>query len=95
MPRQSGGIYCGNVARIKTVNLQHDIVIHRLINWDLKNEYAIKLEKNYELVKLHTGHIFIRYKIKIYSLPFLHAWFWLTYPFSSINVSRYLQFSYA
>ena len=41
MPRQSGGIYCGKVARIKTVNRQRDIVIRRLINWDLKNNKAI------------------------------------------------------
>ena len=31
------GIYCGNVARVKTVNRQRDIVIRRLINRDLKN----------------------------------------------------------
>ena len=37
VPRQRGGIYCGNVARIKTVNRQRDIVIRRLINRDLKN----------------------------------------------------------
>ena len=38
VPRQSGRIYCGNVARIKTVNRQRDIVIRRLINRDLKNK---------------------------------------------------------
>ena len=31
------GIYCGNVARIQTVNRQRDIVIRRLINRDLKS----------------------------------------------------------
>ena len=55
MPRQSGGIYCGNVARIKTVNRQRDIVIRRLINRDLKNKEAIKSKEvmnssNYILV---------------------------------------------
>ena len=40
-----------------------------LINVNLPSHFR---ERNVELVKLHTGHIFIRYKIKIYSLPFLH-----------------------
>ena len=35
--RQNGGIYCRNVARIKTVNRQRDIEISRLVNRDLKN----------------------------------------------------------
>ena len=34
VPQQSGEIYCGNVARIKTVNRQRDIVIRRLIYRD-------------------------------------------------------------
>ena len=55
MPQQSGGIYCGNVARLKTVNRQRDIVIRPLINQDLKNNYAIELKEimnssNYILV---------------------------------------------
>ena len=77
VPRQSGGIYSGNIARIKTVNPQCDIVVHRLIYRDLKNNKAIKWKEmmnssNYILV---SGHIFIRYRIKIYSLLyiFLHG----------------------
>ena len=55
VPRQSGGIYCGNLARIKTVNLQRDIAIRQLINRDLKNNWAYKLKEmmnssNYILV---------------------------------------------
>ena len=55
VPRQSGGIYSGNVARIKTVNPQRDIVIRRLFNRDSKNNKAIKLKEmmnssNYILV---------------------------------------------
>ena len=57
VPRQSGGIYCENVARIKTANRQRDIVIRRLINRDLKNDKSIKSK---EIMKLHTGHIFIK-----------------------------------
>ena len=35
VPRHSGEIYCGHVARIKPVSRQRDIVIRRLINRDL------------------------------------------------------------
>ena len=37
VPRQSGGIYCGNVARMKSVNRQCDIVIRLQVNRNLKN----------------------------------------------------------
>ena len=55
MPPQSGGIYLGNVARMKTVNRQRDIVFRRLINRDFKNNNAIKSKEmmnssNYILV---------------------------------------------
>ena len=55
LPRQSWGIYCGNVARIKTANRQRDVVLRRLINLDLKNNYAFKSKEmmnssNYILV---------------------------------------------
>ena len=34
---KEGNILLKNEARIKSENLQRDIVIRRLINWDLKN----------------------------------------------------------
>ena len=55
VPRQSGGTYSGNVARMKTGNLHRDAVIRRHINWDLKNNQAFKSKEmmnssNYILV---------------------------------------------
>ena len=67
-----GTILEGIAARIKTENLFRETgsVYFYLINVNLPSN---KMERNVELVKLHTGHLFIGYKVKIYSLPFLHS----------------------
>ena len=67
-----GTIPEGNVARIKIGNLYRETgsVYFYLINVNLPSHSS---ERNVELVKLHTGHIFIGYKVKIYSLSFLHS----------------------
>ena len=62
----------GNAARTKTGNLNRETgsVYFYLIKVNLLSPLS---ERNVELVKLHTGHISIRYKTKFYSLPFLHS----------------------
>ena len=76
VPQQSGEPYLkGNAARMKTMktgNLYRETgsVYFYLINVNLPSHLS---ERKVELVNLHTGHIFIRYKIKIYSLPFLQS----------------------
>ena len=66
-----GTILEGNAARMKNGNLYREMesVFFYLINVNLLSHFS---ERNVELVKLHTGHIFIRYKIKFDSLAFLH-----------------------
>ena len=61
-----------NATRMRTGNLYRETgsVYFYLININLPSHFS---ERNVELVKLHTGHIFIRYKMKIYSLLFLHS----------------------
>ena len=67
-----GTILEGNTARMKTENPYRKMgsVYFYLINVNVLRRLS---ESNVELVKLHTGHIFIGYKLKIYSLPFLHS----------------------
>ena len=62
----------GNAARMQTGNLYRETgsVYFYLININLLSHLS---ERNVELVKLHTGHIFIGYNFKIYSLSFLHS----------------------
>ena len=69
---KQGTILEGNAGRMQTGNLYRETgsVYFYLINVNLLSHLS---ERNVELVKLHTGHIFIRYKLKLYSLPFLHS----------------------
>ena len=71
-PTKRGTILEGSAARMKTGNRYREMgsVYFYLIN---VNFLSHKSERNVELVKLHTDDIFIRYKTKIYSLPFLHS----------------------
>ena len=63
-PTKWGIILEGNTARMKTGNLfrKTESVYFYLINVNLPSHL---IERNVELVNLHTGHIFIRYDIKI------------------------------
>ena len=73
VPQQSGGSYSRKATRIKN---------RKPVPWDRDAPTFNCLVVNYwshlrprkdELVKLHAGHIFIRYTKKIYSLRFLHS----------------------
>ena len=89
VPQQNGEPYLkGNADIMKTGNMNRETksVYFDLINVNLPSHLS---ERKVEPVNIHTGHIFIRYKIKIYSLQ-LHSSD-LNYPFSSIDASFLLQ----
>ena len=67
-----GTILEGNAPIMKTGNRYRETgsVYFYLINVNLLSHSS---ERNVELVKQHTGHIIIRHKTKIHSLPFLHS----------------------
>ena len=66
------GPYLKETTRMKIGNLYRETesVYFYMINVNLPSHLS---ERNVELVKLHTGHIFIGYNVKKYSLSFLHS----------------------
>ena len=72
VPTKRGTILEGKASRMKNGSLYRETgpVNFYLITVNLPSHLS---ERNVELVKLHTGYIFIGYKVKIYSLPFLHS----------------------
>ena len=67
-----GTILEENAARVRTGNLYRETgsICFYLKNVNLLSHLS---ERKVEPVNLHTGHIFIRYKTKFHSLPFLHS----------------------
>ena len=58
---------------MKTGNQYREIEIHPLLIASLLINQVLKNKETVEFIKLHTSIIFIRYRMKIYSLLFLNV----------------------